>query len=68
MIDNIKKSVLSGIMIAFGCSVYLSCVDKGLDWIGLVHFCFLQDFSQYANMDLIFTQGRWAILPFVLEI
>ena len=38
MIDNIKKSVLSGIMIAFGCSVYLSCVDKGLDWIGAFLF------------------------------
>jgi len=38
MIDNIKKPVLSGIMIAFGCSVYLSCVDKGLDWIGAFLF------------------------------
>lgn len=38
MIDSIKKSVLSGIMIAFGCSVYLSCVDKGLDWIGAFLF------------------------------
>lgn len=34
MFENVKKSILSGIMIAFGCSVYLSCVDKGLVWFG----------------------------------
>ncbi len=34
MIEDIKKSILSGLMIAFGCSVYLSCVDKGLSWLG----------------------------------
>jgi len=34
MVQDIKKSILSGIMIAFGCSVYLSCVDKGLGWLG----------------------------------
>lgn len=38
MVDNIKKSILSGIMIAFGCSVYLSCVDKGLNWVGAFLF------------------------------
>lgn len=34
MFEDVKKSILSGIMIAFGCSVYLSCVDKGLIWLG----------------------------------
>lgn len=38
MIDEVKKSILSGVMIAFGCSVYLSCVDKGLDWLGAFLF------------------------------
>ena len=38
MVENIKKSVLSGIMIAFGCSVYLSCVDKELGWFGAFLF------------------------------
>jgi len=34
MIEDIKKSILSGLMISFGCSVYLSCVDKELMWLG----------------------------------
>ena len=38
MVENIKKSVLSGIMIAFGCSVYLSCVGKELGWLGAFLF------------------------------
>ena len=38
MFQNVKKSILSGIMIAFGCSVYLSCVDKGLGWLGAFLF------------------------------
>ncbi|MGP1439895.1 MAG: formate/nitrite transporter family protein [Treponema sp.] len=38
MVKNIKNAILSGIMIAFGCSVYLSCVDKGLGWLGAFLF------------------------------
>jgi len=38
MIEDIKKSILSGIMISFGCTVYLSCVDKGLMPLGAFLF------------------------------
>ncbi len=38
MLLDVKKSILSGIMIAFGCSVYLSCVDKNLAWLGAFLF------------------------------
>ena len=38
MIEDIKKSILSGLLISFGCSVYLSCVDKGLVWLGAFLF------------------------------
>ena len=38
MVEDIKKSILSGLLISFGCSVYLSCVDKGLVWLGAFLF------------------------------
>jgi len=38
MIDEIKKSVLAGLMISFGCSVYLSCAEAGLVWLGAFLF------------------------------
>lgn len=38
MIKDIKLSVLSGIMISVGGCVYLSCIDKGLTWLGAILF------------------------------
>jgi len=38
MINDIKKSILSGIMICVGGCVYLSCIDKGITWFGSILF------------------------------
>lgn len=38
MINEIKKSILSGIMISIGGAVYLSCVSQNLSWLGAFLF------------------------------
>ncbi len=38
MLNEIKKAVLSGIMISIGASVYLACLNKGLVWLGAFLF------------------------------
>ena len=38
MLNEIKKAILSGIMISIGASAYLSCLDKGLVWLGAILF------------------------------
>lgn len=38
MLADIKKAVLSGIMISVGGAVYLSCIAKGYTWLGAILF------------------------------
>lgn len=38
MVAEIKKAVLSGLMIAVGGTVYLSCIAKGYTWLGAILF------------------------------
>lgn len=38
MLNEIKKSILSGIMISVGGTVYLSCVSQNLSWLGAFLF------------------------------
>ena len=38
MLSDIKKSVLAGLMISIGGTVYLSCVAKGYTWLGAFLF------------------------------
>lgn len=38
MLSDIKKSILSGIMISIGGTAYLSCIAKGYTWLGAILF------------------------------
>lgn len=38
MINDIKKSILSGIMISVGGCIYLSCISLGYKWLGSILF------------------------------
>lgn len=60
MLNEIKKAILSGIMISIGASAYLSCLDKGLVWLGAILFS--------AGLFTIFTQAKSDILHIILRI
>lgn len=38
MVNEIKKSILAGLLISIGGCVYLSCAVKGIAWVGAVLF------------------------------
>ena len=49
MWNDIKKSILSGILISIGCSVYLSSIRLGFSWLGAILFtCGLFTICEYS--------------------